>query len=259
MFKVRKQLVILAAIIVTIAGGLVAAWALSRFAQTSTDLASFGTFLSGTVAPLWSIAGLLLVYLAYLAQTEQITQQHGELAANNEAINRQRIESAFYSLLAIHHAIANAFQIEVPIPFKTNEFRLAVGHEAFAAYHFERFKSDLGVALDGDKRRQSLLFCYKRFDEKSGHAIAPYFGNIIAMIKLVDLLRDADDYVAILLLHLSVAETTLLFYYVILDTRVTDSLRNLFVKHRVFSDVRLTSELLNEGDLDLLTTARGAI
>jgi len=260
MLKQRKQLVMLAAVIVTILGGIVAAWALLQFTRSSGDLASFGTFLSGTVAPLWSIAGLLLVYLAYLAQTEQIAQQDEEIAANNAAINRQRIESSFYSLLAIHHAIANNFRTEVPIPLRTNEFQVVVGHEAFAAYHFERFKSDLmGAITSVADRREALTFGYEEFYKKSGQALTPYFGNIIAMLKLVDSLTEASDYVAILLLHLSVAETTLLFYYVVLDARVTVSLRELFVKYQIFTDVRLTSELLDQSDLKLLAAGRGAV
>ena len=65
------------------------------------DLGNFGSYLQGTTASFWSLAGLLIIFVAFLAQKQQLKQQEAELArqeqqfrSQQESIRRQTFEVA---------------------------------------------------------------------------------------------------------------------------------------------------------------------
>jgi len=60
------------------------------------DLGNFGSYLQGTTASLWALAGVLLIFVAFLAQMRQFQIQH-------DSIKRQNFESAFFQLVNLHN------------------------------------------------------------------------------------------------------------------------------------------------------------
>lgn len=77
------------------------------FAASYNDLSNAGDWLGGTSAPLFSLAGFILMYAAYKAQKEELalTRQEmndtrKELKTQNETLSHQRFENTF--LICLH-------------------------------------------------------------------------------------------------------------------------------------------------------------
>jgi cell shape-determining protein MreC len=76
--------------------GLMAALpGLFLFDSSSDQLSQLGDYLSGAVAPIWSLAGLIIVYIAFLGQRIQILQQEREIRQNRSELQLNRQELAF--------------------------------------------------------------------------------------------------------------------------------------------------------------------
>jgi len=66
----------------------------------ATKWGSFGSYLQGTTASVWSLAGLLIIFIAFLAQMRQLhLQQH--------QFERQSFESVFFQLVGLHIEIVS--------------------------------------------------------------------------------------------------------------------------------------------------------
>src|SRR5438445_9785710 len=59
------------------------------------DLGNWGSYLQGTTASLWSLAALLIIFVAFLAQKQQLLLQQRQF-------ERQSFESSFFQLLSLH-------------------------------------------------------------------------------------------------------------------------------------------------------------
>jgi len=71
-----------------------------------TNLSAYGSFLQGAVGSLWSLAGLMLIYVAFLGQKLQLLHQNAELEdqqnqfqLQQESLKRQNFEAYFFQLL----------------------------------------------------------------------------------------------------------------------------------------------------------------
>src|SRR4051812_4071174 len=78
-------------------------------------LAAYGSFLQGAVGSLWALAGLLFIYVTFLAQKRQLRQQDAELEdqkvqfqKQQDSMERQSFENTFFQLLRIHDKITAA-------------------------------------------------------------------------------------------------------------------------------------------------------
>ena len=63
-------------------GALAWVWIYVRFHKqlsSLSDFGAFGSYLQGTVGSLWALAGVLLIFVAFLAQRRQLIQQDAEL------------------------------------------------------------------------------------------------------------------------------------------------------------------------------------
>src|SRR5881394_1854146 len=72
---------IIAAVLAAL-GLAVAVWGIFQFPSTAAGLDQLGSFFAGTVTAVLSLAGLLLVYVAFLGQRYQLLQQEEELRQN---------------------------------------------------------------------------------------------------------------------------------------------------------------------------------
>ncbi len=57
-----------------------------------TTLSELGDFLSGTSASIWSLAGLLFIYVAFLGQRQQLLNQELEILYNRFELKATRLE-----------------------------------------------------------------------------------------------------------------------------------------------------------------------
>ncbi len=90
-----------------------------------------GDYIGGVTGSLWALAGVLLIYVAFLAQRKQILLQQVELSATrlevhgqrmemkrqNAHLKRQRFENTFFQLLQLHNEIVKGIDTEVSTMF----------------------------------------------------------------------------------------------------------------------------------------------
>ena len=117
-----KRYTILAFSFILIGTGAFIYWFISG---NNNDLDKLGDYVGGVVTSIWSLAGLIIIYVAFLGQKQQILQQQKEMLYNrleismtreemvqqNETLSRQRFENTFFQMLNLHHQIVNAIDI----------------------------------------------------------------------------------------------------------------------------------------------------
>jgi hypothetical protein len=65
------------------------------------DLGNFGSYLQGTTASFWSLAGLLIIFVAFLAQKQQLKRQETELEEQAKQFRMQHEAPSERHLLKI--------------------------------------------------------------------------------------------------------------------------------------------------------------
>jgi hypothetical protein len=73
------------------------------------NLGDYGSYLQGAVASPWALAGVFLIFVAFLAQGQQIELQQQELKLQRENSERQRAESDVQFKLAYKQAFESTF------------------------------------------------------------------------------------------------------------------------------------------------------
>src|SRR3990170_3845288 len=68
------------------------------------NLNEIGDYTGGVVASTWSLAGLFIIYVAFLGQKQQMIQQ-------NFTMKQQRFENTFFQMVNLHHQIVNGIDI----------------------------------------------------------------------------------------------------------------------------------------------------
>jgi hypothetical protein len=117
----------------------------------------FGDYAGGVVASVWSLAGLLFIYIAFLGQRQQLlTQQlelkfsqlelmetrlelHGQqqqMKIQNDTLAQQRFENTFFQLVRLQNEIVQ----NITIRNSTGDIVLATGGDSFEKMYLEEFK-----------------------------------------------------------------------------------------------------------------------
>ena len=127
------------AVVLVLAGLVIAVIFTTRFSMGPDGLALLGGFLAGTTGVLWALAGLTLVYVAFLGQQVQVLHQKEDLRLTREAFKQQqaemqlqtvefenqRFDNTFFALLGSHQDLVKHCEIDIGHGAKT-------GPEAFS-------------------------------------------------------------------------------------------------------------------------------
>jgi hypothetical protein len=70
--------------------------------KSLNDWGSFGSFLQGTTGSLWTLAGCIAAFLAFLIQTYQVAEQRKQFKIQSDSVTRQDFEARFFGLLDYH-------------------------------------------------------------------------------------------------------------------------------------------------------------
>jgi hypothetical protein len=210
------------------AGLLIGLTGARRFGTGPDDLSRLGSFLQGTTGVLWGLAGLTLVYVAFLGQQLQILHQKEDLRLTREAFKQQQVEmelqteefenqrfdTTFFALLGAHQDLVKSSEIDTGRGPKA-------GAEAFGMllnriserYREERARDTRTPSLDIAKR--VYLEEFRNYEGMLG----PYFHSLYHILKFVDdrqLPVDRADerrrYTNFLRARLSFSELIILFY-----------------------------------------------
>lgn len=194
------------------------------------NLGLIGSFFQGSVASIWSLAGLMFIYVAFLEQRKQVTQQDAELEAQkqqfqiqHESIKKQNFESAFFQLLNLHNQLVNGMEIG-----KTGTHYYYVGKSCFPTWRQEfdtRYRVWLTENLHCNSNEPRWLvtrseiknvttFYESDFFKTREAQLGPYFRNLYHLFKFV---ADSDitnkrRYTSLARAQLSNMELFFLFY-----------------------------------------------
>lgn len=225
-------------------------------------LDGLGEFFSGSVGSLWGLAGLFLIYIAFLGQKLQLIKQQEELVLNrnelqatrielkiqNETLRRQQFENSFFQLLKFHNGIVDTIEITT-----TEENLIFSGRSAFKVL-FTRFSENYLEYLNGNKFETVNLInvAYLDFFKENQQFIGHYFRSLYNIVKFVHLSgipeSDKKIYTNLIRSQLSTYELLLLFYNCLseINTRFYD-----WVEHYSLLKAVSIKELIDVNHLTL--------
>ncbi|HEU0015964.1 MAG TPA: putative phage abortive infection protein [Longimicrobium sp.] len=199
-------------------------------AAEGRELPDVGQYLSGTTGTLWALAGVLLIYVAFLGQQVQIIQQQEELDLNrreleatreeikgqrqeaeeqNRTLRQQRFEGTFFQFLHSHSENLRGTYLRLP------SGDVLRGREAFRALRdeFTHAFSESSSAQPDLISIEQIQRVYEKFHSSYHWAVEHYFQTLYRLIAFVD--QNAENplaYMGIVRARLSSDELFLLFY-----------------------------------------------
>ncbi len=225
------------------------------------ELNVLGDFLGGSVASLWALAGLFLIYVAFLGQKQQLLNQQlellysrlevkntrlelsgqkEELNKQNETLQQQKFENTFFQLITLFHSIVDSLDIRN----YTGEITSS-GRDCFEIFYNElKEKVDY---INSSKRVEkyldetpvnNVIEAYDEIYQKHKSDLSHYFRTIYHIFKFVENsnISNKKQYSSITRAQLSSYEQILLFYNC-LHTNGVKKFKPLIEKYAVFKNI----------------------
>lgn len=205
---------------------------LEHFLGSDMQLNVIGDYTGGVVASMWSLAGLFIIFVAFLGQKQQILHQKMELRYNrfevkatrvelegqkqqmieqNKTLRQQRFENTFFQMLNLHHQIVNGIDIKYP------SSGIIQGRDCFK-HIYERLSETCRNIKNAAKIESfgigKTMLEYDRIYKANQSDFGHYFRNLYTITKFIHS-SDSEDkqkYADILRAQLSSHELLLLFY-----------------------------------------------
>lgn len=225
--RIARNTVAYLAAAFTAAGLGVLAWTILHISVAEKH-SGLGDFLAGTVGPLWALAGVGLVYVAFRGQQEQARIQEQQILSAERNARLQQFESAFFQLLNLHNEIVRGLRITISaehgVIWGSREVN---GREVISTIYSvlqkaynkeaERRGEQEGVnvhALDRDAENQFILDVYEPLHQRHQDELGHYFRNIYTITKYVveSGIDEPQRYINILRAQLASDELLMLFY-----------------------------------------------
>jgi len=230
-----------------------------------------GDFMSGTVASIWSLAGLFFIYVAFLGQKQQLLNQQieimysqlevkytrlelsgqkEEMALQNNTLQQQKIENTFFQLLSLFTSIVNSLDLRKK---KTAEV-IVSGRDCFETF-YKKLNAYLSTNLGSNFKShevtvEEILVAYSELYKNNRSDMSHYFRTIYHIIKFIDNadLENKKQYIAIARAQLSSYEQILLFYNCLHENGIK-KFKPLIEKYALFKNID-SSLIINQGHLD---------
>jgi hypothetical protein len=190
-----------------------------------------GDFYGGTVASLWSLAGLFFIYVAFLGQKQQLLNQQieimysqlevkytrlelegqkKEMIEQNKTLRQQRFENTFFQLLRNHQEIVNAIDLRRGVNVTSQ------GRDCFRIFN-DRFKDSVTGTLGDITGIAHTIKGYMAFYNANQADLGHYFRHMYRILKFIDDSTEISDlekykYSSLLRALLSSYELVLIFY-----------------------------------------------
>jgi hypothetical protein len=164
------------------------------------DWGNLGSFLQGTTASFWALAGVFIIFVAFIAQNQQLTLQQKQF-------RQESFENHFFQLLALHNDIVDDLQIE------NCE---AKGRSNFASF-YRMVSSTYNDRVNGPAECDTealAVGCYEAVFDEQPEVLGHYFRNLYHIIRFVDEsgISEKKRYTSIVRAQLSSYEHVLLHY-----------------------------------------------
>jgi len=196
------------------------------------NLNEIGDYTGGVVASTWSLAGLFIIYVAFLGQKQQMIQQKLELKYNRfeVRVTRNELEGQKLQMVNLHHQIVNGIDIGETKGRDCFKLLFTTVKEQFKVKKtFEKKEK-----LDLESTLQLYLNIYHNNISDFGH----YFRNLYTILNFINYsnINDKRKYSDILRAQLSSHELLLLFFNGLTSYGI-DKLKPLMEKYGLLKNV----------------------
>ena len=193
--------------------------------KTLSQLGNLGSYLQGTVASLWALAGVFLLVLAFLGSQQQLALQREQLVGQDRQLNdqlntmkRHNFESSFFQLLSFHNEITAQLSCSAP-PVNTLPSNSTVkGKDCFGVWYGEIANTYEQSKLTREQKSH-VEFAQQHceiFYDKNQAFLGHYFRTLYHVFKFIngaDLKpEEKKQYASLVRAQLSTCELLLLFY-----------------------------------------------
>jgi len=229
--KIQKWISILGwlCFILVIVGFIVGAYGYSAYdMRWDKGLESFGNFASGTVVGIWSLAGVILIFIAFLGQKFELQYQKEELILNRKELeetrmvmNEQKKEFELQNKYLLEQNLSNHF-FQLLKNYNEIVYNMDIGHDKYrkvgrdcfnTMYHdFKSLYNNMFISKNSEYNRVEIS--YLEFYEDNQSDLGNYYRNLYHLIKYIDksTIENKQFYINIVRAQLSTYELGLLFY-----------------------------------------------
>ncbi|MCH7411140.1 putative phage abortive infection protein, partial [Belliella sp. DSM 111904] len=177
-------------------------------------------FIGGITAPFLSLIAIVLLYITYRSQKEELFQSRQLLKKQTETLDKQQFETTFYNMLNLHNDIVNNIDLvitrKVELENKYNGSKKVKtqkkGRDCFTTFYkgLKRVYALNGVTNERSKMNSYFWKYYKRHQSDLGH----YFRNLYHIYKLIhnSKVDNKKEYASLVRAQLSSHELLMLFY-----------------------------------------------
>jgi len=166
-----------------------------------------GDFLGGSVASVWALAGLFLIYVAFLGQKQQLLNQQleimysqlevkytrlelagqkEEMILQNQTLLNQKFENTFFQLLTLFNSIINSLDLRK----KEGNTIIATGRDCFEKFYTslqQGTRSLLGQNRNiAESTIEQAVQAYDVVYDKNKADLSHYFRTIYHIFKFID-------------------------------------------------------------------------
>lgn len=231
-----------------------------------------GDFMAGTVASVWSLAGLFFIYVAFLGQKQQLlnqqleimysqlevkytrlelSEQKEEMKEQNNTLRLQKFENTFFQLLTLFNSIVNSLDLRK----RSSTEVISKGRDCFEIFYkrLEAYLIRRNHGIQGfDKSKATIEVTNQAYDDLYNNDksdMSHYFRTIYHIIKFIDksAIDNKKQYIAIARAQLSSYEQILLFYNCLHENGI-EKFKPLIEKYALFKNID-TSLILNKDHL----------
>lgn len=243
------------------------------------QLNEFGDYIGGTTGSLWGLAGLILVYVAFLGQKQQLLYQEIEIALNREELqstreelkgqkeelaeqnklNRlRRFEDTFFNFLSMINELANGFEETSEMVYsKIGTGNRKIEERQWITVKGKRCIRDYYHMLNMQLKQNGeakLIHSKKEITPKAkirkeffgkNTQLSSYFNTIYQALNFVDVSEIIDEegkdfYIGILSAQLSFEEKDMMFHYTSTDVITFYGFRSLLMRFNIYLTGSLT-------------------
>lgn len=218
-----------------------------------------GDFLGGSVGSIWALAGLFLIYVAFLGQKQQLLNQQlelmysqlevkytrlelagqkEELKIQNNTLRQQKFENTFFQLITLFHSIVDALDLRK----KGTTTVISTGRDCFEIF-YKRFRT---YTLTENKQKYNLnntpientINAYNKLYDEDKSDMSHYFRTIYHIFKFIDKseIKNKKQYTSIARAQLSSYEQIILFYNCLHGNGV-EKFKPLIEKYAIFKNI----------------------
>lgn len=249
----------------------------------------YAEFAGGTVGPIWGLASILLIYVAFIGQKQQLIQQQLEIQYNqlelqatreelrgqkiqmeeqNNTARLQRFENTFFNLLSAFNEVSNNISF-VEVRRLSTWTSGGRGGSTFSGPDETRSH----VVMHKGKYASEILYnrlseyysdlgrysseelkvdkAYTKFIGEFKNQVNHFFNSFFNLVTLVDKAEavDKDFYIKTILSQISSAELSLIFYHAKFYTEFNKKNYEVMERFRIFRQIIRTT-LLKESHRD---------